>query len=269
MIFVQGGTFQMGDIWGDSLYTDEQPLFFMRVADFRLAATETTFDEYDAFCRATGRRLPSDNGWGRGRMPVLHTDWYDAAEYCNWRSQTESLACCYRIEKGPDFHNRKNWKVHFVPAASGYRLPTEAEWEYAARAWRDPSGGLAKGGGRVRFGNSTEIADPQHLNFRADSAFRKPFARTGLYRQRTVEAGALPPNTLGLHEMSGNLFEWCADWYAEDRYRKGEAGPSGTTKVARGGSWFSQPAFCRAAYRFDWPPDTRCTLIGFRIAQNR
>lgn len=275
MVFIPGGTFLMGDVPGDSLYPDERPLVQVRVADFFIAATETSFDDYDAFCSATGRRFPSDNGWGRAQRPVFHVDWYDAAAYCNWRSLQEGLTPCYLIEDRPSFGyttRRQTRTVVFQPAANGYRLPTEAEWEYAARAWHDPATGKAGGGGPMRFANSAMTADPDFINFRADSVFRKPFARVGVYRQQTVPVAALPANALGLHEMSGNLFEWCEDWYHERRYSTQtdffSPPDSGTTKVARGGSWFSQAAFCRTAYRFDWPPDTRCALIGFRVARS-
>lgn len=280
MILIPGGTFSMGDIMQDSLYPDERPLHRVVLRDFYLAASETTFEEFDAFCTASGRALPSDNGWGRGQQPVFHTDWYDAVEYCNWLSTKNGLQPCYTIDKSQrdscNTHpeDTKKWMVVFQPKANGYRLPTEAEWEFAARAFV-PEKGLVQGGGPVRFANGTDVADPAALNFRADSAFRKKYAITGLFRQKTIPINALPPNPLGLYQMSGNVFEWCQDWYGEHWYDYSDnstapQGPKkGSTKVARGGSWYSQAAFCRTTYRFDWAANTRCTLIGFRVARNR
>jgi formylglycine-generating enzyme len=281
MILVPGGSYMMGDVLGDSLYPDERPLRAVMIDSFFLAATETTFAEYDRFCRATGHAMPSDNGWGRGEQPVFHVDWYDAAEYCNWLSAQENLPPYYIIvknERDPANRNAedtKHWKVTRRPTAKGYRLPFEAEWEYSARAIL-LADGTARGGGNLRFANGRNIATPDAINFRADAVFKKAFSETGIFREKTLPVRSLNPNALGLYQMSGNVFEWCDDWYFERAYdvevsdQQTPTGPaSGSSKVARGGSWYSQAAFCRTSYRFEWPANIRCAILGFRVARNK
>ena len=110
MVFVEGGTFQMGSNSGSS---DEKPVHSVTVSDFNISKTEVTFEQYDAFCGATGRNKPSDYGWGRGDLPVIDVSWRDAVAYCEWMNKVTGKT---------------------------YRLPTEAEWEYAARGGNKSKG---------------------------------------------------------------------------------------------------------------------------------
>ena len=147
--------------------------------------------------------------------------------------------------------------------ANGYRLPTEAEWEYAARG----------GGKKVRFGNGKDVADPKEINFNGEKDYKKPYSLVGEYRRETVPVDSLNSlNALGLHDMSGNVYEWCWDWYDQKYYAKSPTtnprGPSaGSFRVLRGGSWFSDPRYVRAAYRNDYTPDNRFYDIGCRLAR--
>ncbi|HDQ45386.1 MAG TPA: hypothetical protein ENN17_07825, partial [bacterium] len=193
MALIEGGTFQMGDTFGEG-HSDEKPVHSVTVRSFYLAQTEVTFDEYDAFCTATKRKKPSDSGWGRGRRPVIHVTWFDAVEFCNWKSRQEGLTPCYQ---------RSGDNVAWDRNANGYRLPTEAEWEYAAR----------EGGRKVRFGNGKDIADPAEINFNGSAQYKKSFSVAGVYRRKTMPVGSFSPNRLGLYDMSGNVWEWCWDWY--------------------------------------------------------
>jgi formylglycine-generating enzyme required for sulfatase activity len=265
MVLVQGGTFQMGDVMGDKEQADET-LHTVTVSNFLLAKNELTFEEYDAFCKATGRELPSDHGWGRGKRPVSHVDWYDAVEYCNWRSSQEGLQAVYSINKNSvDSNNSstsdsKKWLVTTNRSTNGYRLPTEAEWEYAAR----------QRGQKVRFGNGKDIADPKEINFDASSSYKKPYSIAGAYREKTLPVGSFSPNTLDLFDMSGNVWEWCGDWYGTYPGRatndpQGDTG--GSRRVFRGGSWGGSPAFVRVAFRGRDTPDRRNSVIGFRLAR--
>jgi formylglycine-generating enzyme required for sulfatase activity len=268
MVFVQGGTFSMGDQFGDG--SDDEKSHTVTVNDFYISKYEVTFDEFDAFCTATGREKPSDRDWGRGRRPVIYVDWYDALEYCNWLSQKENLTPVYTIDKNKKDPNNSNeydtkkWTVSRNSSANGYCLPTEAEWEYAAR----------ERGKKVRFGNGRDVIDPSEINFDARSTYKKPYSVVGEYRQKTVPVDDLSANSLGLKNMSGNVWEWCWDWYGDKYYKQSDgarnpSGPSsGSYRVVRGGGWSNIPENCRAVTRNDWDPNNRNGNVGFRVARH-
>ena len=144
-----------------------------------------------------------------------------------------------------------------------YRLPTEAEWEYAARG----------GGQQVLFGNGKDVADPGEMNFDASASHKKSYSVAGTYRQKTVPVGSLnTPNALGLQDMSGNVWEWCSDWYGS--YPSGTltnpTGPSsGSFRVIRGGSWNNLTSYCRVSSRVSGSPDYRSLVWGFRLAMTK
>nr|VFJ44782.1 MAG: Formylglycine-generating enzyme, required for sulfatase activity, contains SUMF1/FGE domain [Candidatus Kentron sp. DK] len=172
---VPEGTFQMGDVLGEG-DDDEVPVRTVSVSRFLLSATTVTFDKYDAFCEATGSPKPSDNGWGRGDRPIINVDWSDALAFCSWLSERTGRTI---------------------------RLPTEMEWEYAAR----------QGGENVRFGNGENVARPTEINFDAREPYAEPYSNPGEYRGKTLPVDSFPPNRLGLHQMSGNVWEWCSTNY--------------------------------------------------------
>ncbi len=126
MALVEKGSFTMGDTWGGG-DSDEKPTHKVTFTyDFYIGKYEVTFDEYDAFCEATGRSKRSDSGWGRGNRPVINVSWWDAIEYCNWLSEKENLPKAYD-SKGNLLD--KDGRVTTDPSkVVGYRLPTEAEW---------------------------------------------------------------------------------------------------------------------------------------------
>ncbi|MEQ1744062.1 MAG: SUMF1/EgtB/PvdO family nonheme iron enzyme [Saprospiraceae bacterium] len=250
MVRVPGGQFEMGDVLGDKEQADEQ-VHTVTVGSFYLGKTEVTFDEYEAFCTATDRDKPSDSNWGRGKRPAINVSWLDAVAYCNWLSERQNLKKVYTIS-GETV--TADW------SAEGYRLPTEAEWEYAARG----------GGKRVRFGNGKDVADPAEINFDGSASYKTAYSRTGEYRQKTMPAGSFSPNGLGLHDMSGNVWEWCWDWYGTypTRSETNPIGPSsGGFRVLRGGSWSRDPAVVRAAGRDSNGPSFRVGSMGFRLAR--
>lgn len=210
-INIQGGTFQMGDTFGEG-DSDEKPVHTVTVSNFYLSKYEVTVAQYRAFCNAKGRSMPQAPSWGwQEDHPIVNVSWNDAKSYCDW---------------------------------AGCRLPTEAEWEYAAR----------EGGRQVRFGNGKDIADPSEINFDGSAQYKQTYSITGVYRAQTTPAGSFQPNSLGLYDMSGNVWEWCQDWYGENYYSSSPStnpqGPdTGSSRVLRGGSWFSSPGGGRCSNR--------------------
>ena len=251
MVLVQGGTFEMGDLYGEGS-GNARPVHTVTVSSFYMGRHDVTFDEYDAFCAATGSVTLDDLGWGRGKMPVINVTWFEAVSYCNWLSAREGLNPCYAVN-GTD--------VTCDFEASGYRLPTEAEWEYAARAR----------GTKVRFGNGKEIADSAEMNFNAQVV--TPFSVAGSYRARSTPVDAFRPNDLGLFDMAGNVWQWCWDWYDVAYYRKSAPsdprGPaSGAERVLRGGAWHNPADKSRAMGRGYYNPNVRYADFGFRIVRS-
>ncbi|MBK9338157.1 MAG: formylglycine-generating enzyme family protein [Lewinellaceae bacterium] len=250
MIAIPAGAFDMGDVFGEGI-SDEKPVHRVTLGAYEIGAYEVTFEAYDLFCDWTQREKPPDNGWGRGKRPVLNITWYDAIDYCNWLSEQLGYKPVY-TRKGDDVLS--DWR------ANGYRLPTEAEWEYAAR----------EGGKKVRFGNGKDIADPKVINFDGSAIYKTAYSIAGEYREKTVPVGSLgSPNALGLHDMSGNVWEWCWDWY-DDYTVAAQQNPkglqSGGSRVHRGGSWSNDARYCRVACRYGYTPSLRYHL-GFRLCR--
>jgi formylglycine-generating enzyme required for sulfatase activity len=256
MVFIPGGTFIMGDVMGDSSGGSELPLHEVTLDLFYMCKYAVTFKEYDTYCDETGIKKPDDNGWGRGKNPAINVSWYDAISYCNWLSIRDGFEEIYTIKK--DLVTA-NWY------AKGYRLPTEAEWEYAARG----------GGKNTRFGNGKDSAHPDEINFNCSApevilrqAAERKYSIEGTSLMRTVPVGSFEPNPLGLHEMSGNVWEWCWDWkhrYSPIAQNNPKGGEKGTYRVLRGGSWNFPSEFCRSAYRGYGLPDIRSSYVGFRL----
>ncbi len=270
MVLVRGGTFEMGDVFDDNHYENEKPVHQVTLSDFYMAACCVTFDEYDAFCVATQRQKPYERDW---EMPVINITWYDAVAYCNWLSVQDGRQPVYTIDKSRQDPNNENkdddvkWIVTPNWQANGYRLPTEAEWEYAAR----------EGGKKVRFGNGQNILKATESSFNASSHNKEPYSEVGKYH-RTVPTDSFKPNSLGLYNMSGNVWEWCWDWFDWNYYQKSPAnrprGPeNGSNRVLRGGCSSKPARYCRVAYRsFSaptklnyFPPVLNFDHIGFRL----
>ena len=253
MVFVEGGWFEMGDVFGEG-QDNEQPVHKVKVASFLIGKYEVTFSEYDLYCEVTNRSKPGSRE-SREDCPVINISWLEAVEYCNWRSEQAGYEKVYSI-KGENV--TADWD------ANGFRLPTEAEWEYAAR----------QRGEKVRFGNGENIATTKQLNFIGSSKKKESYSRTGKYPFTILPVGSLSsPNRLGVHDMSGNVSEYCWDWYDPDYYAKSPSenprGPiSGEARVVRGGAWASGPEDLRAANRNSnfWVKGG-WGYVGFRLAR--
>ncbi|EGV15841.1 formylglycine-generating enzyme family protein [Thiocapsa marina] len=232
MIALPGGRFWMGSPEDEpGRDNDEGPRHRVRIEPFAIGKTAVTFGQYDAFCEATRRDKPSDAGWGRGERPVINVSWDDAVAYAEWLSKETGLS---------------------------YRLPTEAEWEYAARA-----------GTQTPFWTGRCIHTDQ-ANYGGNHDYANCGAKTGVYRERTVPVASLPANPWGLHEVLGNVWEWTCSEY-ENRYAGAEQRcaerPSRAARAVRGGSWSLEPGFLRAAGRVGVQPGYRSRSGGFRLAR--
>ncbi|MCK5635052.1 MAG: formylglycine-generating enzyme family protein [Anaerolineales bacterium] len=234
MVMVEAGDFEMGSTDG---YANEQPVHTVTITKpFYISKYEVTFEEYDIFCEKSLRyNKPDDRGNGRGKRPVIGVEWQDAIEYCNWLSEEEGLSPCYS-GKG------KVTKCDF--SANGYRLPTEAEWEYAAR-------GGQKSQGYIFAGNN----NPDDVAWYGDNSGGAAHS-----------VGQKEPNEIGLYDMSGNIYEWCWDWYVKDYYHESPAvdpqgpplpqveSPWDLVRVRRSGSWPENSDSIRTTTRsFDLP----------------
>ena len=262
MIRVAGGSFALGEKHTISL------------DDFEISQTAVTFAMYDSFCRATGRDLPRDEGWGRDNRPIINVDWYDTIEYCNWLSTTSGKQPVYAIDKdNKDPHNtnekdEKKWIVSPNWNANGYRLPTEAEWEYAAHGGQQSKGYKYAGSNNLdEVGWYWENSGDKKLSGKWD------YDKITKNNCRTHPVAEKKPNELGLYDLSGNVWEWCWDWYLSyDKSAPAQnphGGLEGNTRVVRGGSWYDYDFVCQVSIRVSYSPDYRVINIGFRVVCRR
>ncbi len=283
IVLVPGGGFEMGDHYGVG-DPDEIPLHDVYVSSFYMNRFEVSNQKYcdylnsaisqnqievrngggvyavggnDIYCETHEAEEHSRIYWngslftvasGKEHHPMVEVTWYGSAAYCNWRSGQEGLQPCYDLP---------TWNCNF--SNNGYRLPMEAEWEYAARGgqhnpyYKYPWGN-AEDGSKA---NWSESGDPYE---------------SGPYPW-TTPVGYYSPNGYGIYDTSGNVWEWCNDWYDWEYYDyspyNNPHGPaSGTFRVCRSASWGSSPWVCRLARRSWCPPDiSDYGLVGFRIVR--
>lgn len=214
MVFVKGSVFNMGS----TVFENEMPIHEVELDDFYIGRYEVTVKQYREFCEATGRDMPKEPMWGwNDQHPIVGVTWDDASQYAEW---------------------------------AGKRLPTEAEWEYAAR------GGLSSQNFTYAGANYAEVV--------------------GWFEQNSVEmvqpVGLKRPNELGTYDMSGNVWEWCFDHYGryqQQRQKNPKGVPQGLNRCIRGGSWFGNKGNLRTANRYYNPQGFGSNLIGFRVAMSK
>jgi len=214
MVWIAAGSFKMGSNKGDD---DEKPVHRVSITqNFAMGRYEVTFAEYDKFAEATGREKPNDQGWGRGSRPVIHVSWHDAVAYAEWLSQQTGKT---------------------------YRLPTEAEWEYVARA-----------GTTTKYWWGNSIGSNK--------------GNCGYLSYNKVPVGSYKANKFGIYDTVGNVFEWVQDIFGDysSSLSSDPTGPSiGSARVFRGGGWNHSASACRAAYRAANSPGARSYDLGFRL----
>ncbi len=219
--------------------------------DYYIGKYEVTFDEYDTFCEETGKTKPSDVGWGRAERPVINVSWYDAIAYCNWLSEKEGLSKAY--DKEGNLLTDTGKKTTDITEVEGYRLPTEAEWEYAAR-------------GGHKSTEDYEYSGSYQINAVAWYYGNSDF--------KTSDVGQKQPNELGLYDMSGNVWEWCQDYWDENNNSKSQTenplnNLRSSSRVRRGGSWFNDDKLCRVDTSDGFNPNGTYFYHGFRIAKTQ
>ena len=261
-VLIPAGTFQMGSTAGDS---DEKPVHEVTITkDFYMGKYEVTQAEYEKYCSYTGSNSPSSSYGDGDNYPAYFVSWDDALVYCNKRSIAEGLTPCYSISGNTDpskwgtvpISNNRTWNAVVCDwNANGYRLPTEAEWEYAARAGDNTVSSLTYAG----TNSSSKLGEYAWYDDNSSS--------------KTHEVGTKKANAFGLYDMSGNVWEWCWNWFASS-YNTGTEGGSDPTgaslgdfRVFRGGSWFNGSGLCAVSSRSRSNPYHRSSNLGFRVVR--
>jgi formylglycine-generating enzyme required for sulfatase activity len=287
MVFVQGGSFMMGDVIGDG-DDDEQPVHRVTLDSYYIGKYEVTVGEFREFVDATGyittaeldggaqiydgEKMVDDSSasWHNVNFhqgdnhPVVCVTWYDAVAYCNWRSENEGLKLCF---------SSSGDSITCDFTANGYRLPTEAEFEYAARSRGKEY--------KYSWGNGDPYIDSvKAANIRDETAKRewkehvitwwKGYDDGHLF---TSPVGTFAANELGIHDMGGNVYEWCWDWYDEAYYQSGpDTNPrgalSGTMRLCRDVGYGCIFNSMRTFNRGKCEPDFRFLHGGFRLVRS-
>lgn len=253
MVFVEGGSFQMGCVTGDKNCEDDETPHQVILSDFYIGKYEVTNAEYCEFLNAKGNKTEGGVTWldlkssycqieyknskyipksGYSQYPVIEVTWYGANAYAEWK---------------------------------GMRLPTEAEWEFAARS---------RGKNEIWAGTSTESSLSRYGNFcdkNCEYSWKESGQNDGY--KRTAPVGSFQANDLGVYDMSGNVYEWCADWYDSAYYKNSpKSNPVNQTKatfrVLRGGSWRFNAVSYRSSNRSSNGPDSGSNFSGFRLAHS-
>lgn len=258
-VYIAGGTYEMGSPDTENWRTADETLHTVTVSDFYMSTYELTQEEYEAVMGNNPSTFSGEN------LPVENISWLDAVVYCNTRSEQEGLTPAYIID-GDNVSDKP--LVQWNRGADGYRLPTEAEWEYACRA-----------GTATPFNTETSIS-PEESNYYGHYPYEiegNYFSQSNLttqpgeYRQTTVAVDSFSPNAWGLYNMHGNVSEWVWDYYGdyETEAVTDPVGPAtGNLKVYRGGGWNDFAKNMRSAYRATLEEDMGSFNIGIRLVRN-
>ncbi len=247
MVYVQGGTFMMGATseQGSDVNDREKPTHRVTVSDFYISKYEVTQEQWKEIMGTNPSYFKGDN------LPVENVSWNDVQEFIAKLNEKTGM---------------------------NYRLPTEAEWEYAARGGNKSKGYKYSGGDDVDevawyYDNSTSNDDDafcyrEHYD---DETIELFFGVPDDLKRKSHSVGTKAPNELGLYDMSGNVWEWCSDWFG-DYGSWSQTNPKGATSgsrhVRRGGSWRGYTRYCRVSYRGNYGPDSGLDYLGFRLARS-
>jgi len=226
MIKVPQGSYRMGDIQQSNHDGGERPVHAVNISEFSVSRYEVSFAQYDKFSNATGHPKANDNGWGRGNQPVINISWEDAKAYTQWLSKE---------------------------TAGRYRLITESEWEYIARAGSDKKFTWGSRPGRNK-------ANCKGCGSKWD-------------RKKTAPVGSFKANKFGIYDLHGNVWEWTEDCWSETYQGAPNDGSANLTgscnhRVLRGGSWNNYPSFMRSANRDQYEISEKTNMFGFRVVRD-
>ena len=255
-------------ITGSESWTPNSSVFVsnrqLTIPDMYVSDHEVTQAEYEKYCKY-GEKSPSEESGAGDNYPAYYVNWYDAVVYCNLRSIDEGLTPAYKIAGetdprkwsgivgdstngycGPSSSNSTWDALSYDKTANGYRLPTEAEWEYIARD---------AGTSTTTYSGSNTIGDVAWYSSNSGS--------------KTHEVKGKNANSLGIYDMSGNVWEWCYDWYSSINSSTADTGAaSGNYRVERGGSWFFKASDCAVSGRNRYNPGHRGNYRGFRVVRS-
>jgi formylglycine-generating enzyme required for sulfatase activity len=223
-VSIPAGTFTMGSPTSEVERSKNETQHQVTLSAYMMSKYEVTFGQYDLFCNSTGRKKPRDEGWGRENHPVINVSWEDATAFADWM---------------------------------GCRLPTEAEWEFAARAETS-----------TPFNTGNNLTTSQ-ANYDGNNPYNNN--AKGEFRKKSLPVGSFAANEYGLFDMHGNVWEWCSDLYgaysaAPQTDPKGAI--SGKSRVRRGGGWNDYARRCRSAYRDNVNPAYSDYSIGIRLVRS-
>jgi len=262
LVRINGGTFMMGSPANEQIRNQDENQHRVTLDSFYIGKYTVTQVEYESI-------MGTNPSLFKGlKLPVENVSWYNAIEYCNKLSEKEGLTPVYTIDKSrSDTNNHSEydnvrWLVTWNRNANGYRLPTEAEWEYACRA-----------GTITRFTTGDMISDVL-ANYDGRFIYSGYENPNGLFRGKTTDVGSFAPNPWGLYDMYGNVEEWCWDWYGQYP-NLAESNPigafSGMYRVTRGGSFSHPMSGIRSSARFCASPfgwGDEAVFVGFRVVRN-
>jgi len=249
MVLVKGGTFKNAN---SSYYGKD-----VKVDDFYIGKCEVSQEEWQELMGGNPSQFNSP------KLPVETVSWYDCVEFCNKKSEKEGLTPYYTIDKEHQDpqniceYDEDKWTVTENKDANGYRLPYEMEWEYAASGGQESKNYKYSGSNKeddVMWYWRNSGKDP------LEGDWNWPHIEAN--HNRTKEIASKKPNELGLYDMSGNIREWCNEWYEDENF------PLGGYRVWRGGGWMGENISCEITYRGKYEPCGRGSDSGFRLCRN-
>ncbi len=273
MALIPAGSFSMGNAMGSGEgYSHELPVHTVYVSAFYMDKYEVTkalWDEVANWAASNGYDINAASASGKAaNHPAYYVTWYECVKWCNARSQKAGLTPCYTVGGAVMKTGTSTPDCNF--AASGYRLPTEAEWEKAARGGQ--SGKRFPWGDTISHSQANYYSSTSYSYDVSPTRGEHPTYYTGSSPYTSPVGSFAPPNGYGLYDMAGNVWEWGNDWYSSSYYSSSPSSdptgaPSGSIRVLRGGGWYLHAYYCRVAGRSDGSPGGSYNGLGFRCVR--